>query len=154
MEHWARTATRPLRNRSKESLTSDILESTKQNFERAKSLLRNFGSERNLQTLSPDMIDVFRLKERINQEFERLIPDIHLRLRYKISQYNEQDVNTPVLELQNRVNWIIQAMCSNKYKTINPDLTLNGFNVLEHKRFDKLEESVVKYQKLNSARIK
>ena len=60
----------------------------------------------------------------------------------------------PITEVQNRVNCIIQAMCSNKYKTINPDLTLHEFNALEQQRVDRLEDSLLKFKKLSSARIK
>ena len=96
-------STRPLRNRSKESLTSNILEASRQSFERAKSLLRNFSSERNIQATSSDTVDVFRLKERINQEFDRFGSDIHIMLRNRLSYYNEQDFNSPIYELQNRI---------------------------------------------------
>lgn len=60
----------------------------------------------------------------------------------------------PITEVRNRIHCIVQAMCCNKYKTINPDLTLNDFNVVQQQRMDQLEESILKFKQLNSARIK
>lgn len=123
-------------------------------FERAKSLIRGYKDNIWQQEISPNTIDVYRLKERVNQEFEKLVPALQARLEAKEIYVNESDLSGPISEVQNRILLTLQAMCSNKYKTVNPDLTLHDFNVIEQQRIAQLEESAAKFKELNSARIK
>lgn len=135
-----RKHTRPLRNRIRDHSSEMLAEESLKSFERTKSLLRTYNSERQMPLVSPDTVDVFRLKERISEEFSQLFPLIHNKIKDNYPRVKEEDIMSPITEIQNRVTTIIQAMCNSKYKSVNPDIAIADFNALEQQRIAKYED--------------
>jgi hypothetical protein len=79
-------------------------------FDRARGLLHDYTHEKDVSQISPDTVDVFRLKERISQEIDKLFPSIYSKLTEQRLHINQKDISIPISEVQNRVNCIVQAM--------------------------------------------
>lgn len=72
-------------------------------------MLKNY-SEESKKEITPDRVDVFRLKERIRQEFEKIFPEIYDKISENHANVNNKHIMVPITEAQNRVNCVIQAM--------------------------------------------
>ena len=138
--HKEKVLNRSLGNLSETSLNN------RQSLQRAKSLLSTFHSVRNRSQVSHERVDFFRLKDHINREFTNHKNILIANLTKISKEITPSDISFPINDLQNRILCVAQALCNSKYKTLNPDFTLDEFNVLEkHRKLIQIFKNTILY---------